>query len=326
MSVYENRFAHIGRNMGAPAARPAPAPVQEPVQEPAEGVPALSPAPAVTQAPAESVSSSVAAPVSADSVPDSAVQPASEPVVEHAQEPAAVPAPAPAPVPASEPAFTQEIGQEMELSPALTPTPVPSEPASVSSGSAPAGVPPDAGAVGSNSADSKTVGLRGQYADKVSNCDIPKNIVRMVMHAIPTSKNRNDALAAFLYVALNREPVVSEEIKLLASEFKGDSEVANLRLQVEMLSRSLENVGKTFKSMETTMDQMMTMLVWLVGERMNASIDLNQPVAAMDFLFPEHEFVRRQAASQTSEYAAYLSELRARARYKSAAAARDARR
>lgn len=168
--------------------------------------------------------------------------------------------------------------------------------------------------------------LRTAGYDKTSHCWLPLNIVNMVRHAIPTAKNRNDALAAYLYVTLNREPMVSDAIRILAADYSGDSEVANLQLQIDALSKSLESMMRTFKAMDTTMSQMMTMLVWLVGEKMNASIDLGQPVVSMDFLFQEHEFIRRQAANQTAEYMEYLDKQQARARYKASAAARDARR
>ena len=169
-------------------------------------------------------------------------------------------------------------------------------------------------------------GVRSKDADKTSHCWVPRNIMNMIRQQIPGATNRNDALAAYLYVTLNREPVVSEDIKVLADTYNGDSEVAALKAQIDALSKSQELMLRTFRSMETTMSQMMTMLVWLVGERMDASIDLAQPVASMDFLFQEHEFIRRQAANQTAEYATYVADMKARARYKVSAAARDVRR
>lgn len=167
---------------------------------------------------------------------------------------------------------------------------------------------------------------RSLDAEKTSYVYIPRNIANMVCGMIPSAKNRNDAVSAFLYVALNREPVVSDSIKLLAADYNGDSQVEALKAQIDALSKTLTAVTRSFKSMETSVEQMTTMLVWLVGERMNASINLAAPVESMDFLFQEHEFIRRQAANQTAEYTAYLAELQARARYKTSAAARDSRR
>lgn len=213
-----------------------------------------------------------------------------------------------------------EIGQELELAP--EPADTPESPAGVQ----PADVPPAEPAQGPDASAGLAAGIRSKDADKDSHCWVPRNIVNMVRQQIPGAANRNDALTAYLYVTLNREPVVSDEIRTLAETYTGDSEVAAMRSQIGALSKSLAATSKALRGMETTLDRMTTMLVWLVGERIGASIDLTQPAASMDFLFQEHEFIRRQAANQTDEYGAYLSELEARARYKAAAAARDSRR
>lgn len=163
-------------------------------------------------------------------------------------------------------------------------------------------------------------------ADKVSNCDVPKNLVSMVMRAVPAAKNRNDALSTFLYVAFNRTPVVSEKVEALAATCQIDSEVSNLQAQIDMLSKTLSRATSSIKAMDSALSQIMTMLVWLVGERANASIDLSQPAAAIDFMFAEQEFIRQRAESQTDEYIKYQAEMQARARYKASAAARDGRR
>lgn len=163
-------------------------------------------------------------------------------------------------------------------------------------------------------------------ADKVSNCDVPKNLVSMVMRAVPAAKNRNDALSTFLYVAFNRTPVVSEKVEALAATCQIDSEVSNLQAQIDMLSKTLSRATSSIKAMDSALSQIMTMLVWLVGERANASIDLSQPAAAIDFMFAEQEFIRQRAESQTDEYVKYQAEMQARARYKASAAARDGRR
>lgn len=168
--------------------------------------------------------------------------------------------------------------------------------------------------------------LRAVDSDKRAYVYIPRNIANMIDGLIPAAKNRNDAVSAFLYAVLNREPVVSEHIKMLAADYHGDSQVTNLKAQIDALTTSLASMTKRYKSIEQTLDQMVTMLVWLVGERMNASIDLNRPATSMDFLFQEHEFIRKQAVNQTAEYAAYRADMEARARFKASAAARDARR
>lgn len=317
-SVFSTRISFDRVNKPQPAESQPTQPVQAPVESPPEPAPA--------QAPVEKVETSETAPdTGSDTGPDlseagqqvSEAKPELEPESEFGQ------------VPASE---EPEIGQELELpasttgmsdAPAGVSPAVPSDAPSAFSGRMPEPVslnnPPSPAAKGL--ADS----VRAKDADKTSYCRVPVNIMNMIRQRIPAS-NRNDALTAYLYVTLNREPVVGEEIKTLAASYTGDSEVANLKSQVDALSKSLDSMTRMFKSMDTTMSQMMTMLVWLVGERMDASIDLAQPVASMDFLFQEHEFIRRQAASQTAEYSAYLAELAARARYKAAAAVRDSRR
>ena len=146
------------------------------------------------------------------------------------------------------------------------------------------------------------------------------------MRAVPAAKNRNDALSTFLYVAFNRTPVVSEKVEALAATCQIDSEVSNLQAQIDMLSKTLSRATSSIKAMDSALSQIMTMLVWLVGERANASIDLSQPAAAIDFMFAEQEFIRQRAESQTDEYIKYQAEMQARARYKASAAARDGRR
>ena len=307
-------FNKTGVSSGSPPdAAPALVSTPAPVSEPA---PAATPAPVSEPAPAATPA------------------PVSEPA------PAAIPAPVSEPVQEPETDFDAdnihgaEIGHALELhvdsqvSSHVDSDDMQSEMvgASISEPAQTDLTSPAKRRVSNSVATSDASSILSLNADKVSNCDVPKNLVSMVMRAVPAAKNRNDALSTFLYVAFNRTPVVSEKVEALAATCQIDSEVSNLQAQIDMLSKTLSRATSSIKAMDSALSQIMTMLVWLVGERANASIDLSQPAAAIDFMFAEQEFIRQRAESQTDEYVKYQAEMQARARYKASAAARDGRR
>ena len=160
-------------------------------------------------------------------------------------------------------------------------------------------------------------------SDKTSYVYVPRNIANIISGLIPQASNRNDAITTFLYIALNREPEVSDKIKELSAGYTGDGELDNLRSQVELLRASVEATGRRLVPMEEMLAEIVTMLVWLIGDKRNASIDYSGPVERTDFLFKEHSVIRSMVAAQTKEYTNYVDDLKSRLRYKTAAAARD---
>lgn len=123
-------------------------------------------------------------------------------------------------------------------------------------------------------------------ASLVQVAGFPANLMKMVRADIPSATNNQDALAAWVYLKSGRRAEVSDKIKTLAADYKGDAEESALNTILEKLTR-VERMAYTSASAAT--DEYY-MLMWLMLERMAL---INSPrLDTLDFMEGPFEQLR----------------------------------
>lgn len=123
-------------------------------------------------------------------------------------------------------------------------------------------------------------------ASLVQVAGFPANLMKMVRADIPSATNNQDALAAWVYLKSGRRAEVSDKIKTLAADYKGDAEESALNTILEKLTR-VERMAYTSASAAT--DEYY-MLMWLMLERMAL---INSPrLDTLDFMEGSFEQLR----------------------------------
>lgn len=142
---------------------------------------------------------------------------------------------------------------------------------------------------------------------RMSRVELPKPMVAAIRGAFPGAENRNEAVAAYIYTMMGREGPVPERIKALSAEYPEDDRVVDLQARIKSLSEDLKAsndfTARQLRALQASLDQVLTLLVWIVGERAGCKMDLSATADRLDFLYPDHETVRARSARQSKEYA-----------------------
>lgn len=142
---------------------------------------------------------------------------------------------------------------------------------------------------------------------RMSRVELPKPMVAAIRGAFPGAENRNEAVTAYIYTMMGREGPVPERIKLLSAEYPEDDRVVDLQARIKSLSEDLKAsndfTARQLRALQASLDQVLTLLVWIVGERAGCKMDLSATADRLDFLYPDHETVRARSARQSKEYA-----------------------
>lgn len=142
---------------------------------------------------------------------------------------------------------------------------------------------------------------------RMSRVELPKPMVAAIRGAFPGAENRNEAVTAYIYTMMGREGPVPERIKLLSAEYPEDDRVVDLQAKIKSLSEDLKAsndfTARQLRALQSSLDQVLTLLVWMVGERAGCKMDLSATADRLDFLYPDHETIRARSARQSKEYA-----------------------
>lgn len=132
--------------------------------------------------------------------------------------------------------------------------------------------------------------------------DLPLSIIKEAQFAIKNARNRSDAVAAYLYVTMDRVPEVPEAIKALAADYRDDGGLADLEQQIEDLLVQNRSFARQMKSMASVLNQLQMAMIWMVGERLGLdSYVKRQEPETMQYVPPEFETLLHRLQMQSKQ-------------------------